>query len=784
MYSKATLILLQIMLITGCSWWGGENTDNRVVKFDESEILGTSSECLDGLDTFFSTYFKGLSQERDIKENLFCIKDMSGKIFEYAQEGSVEKGFSRSEIYNSFKAVFPNKDQKSIEGNVELLFLVKRLFIGGEEDGFSRSEKEKFDSALVKVEQELIAARVVIKHLFYFHEDSLSSREKSFDLLRTSFESLDSIRKESGGVIVEEESLSIIKHVFKDNSSISKFRNIALVAKRYLFGSGESFLNSQGEFFTRIFNALEVQSRLHSVDFSDGFLVGKTFYDLQVALEILTGKLRLWSSLDESYSLHIDDVKDLVFELRALGVMRSMFTDAELVNKSFEKFLLKIFKSNKFTLESFEQFYHIIQNWIRRPNRIISKYEFPWAVGRLDGLRKESVLILDEIGSFHKPQFLSGVGKPVLLKRDDEDLSEEEEYFDSSLKHTLYTLIFEFFKAYSSNESLSAKEDNALSLEFAEVKNIFDDLRPLALEMGFANPYTCNSENRSFVEADSLTLNGNGDNKLSINEAVEWMGTMISVGSVSKHMFDKVEPKCGIPGIKVLGYNFVSRSCAAKELFGRSRVIGSYFPSTLPYLELLNSEGRKEEFESDLNSWILTPKAGDSTSYSDFLSTAFNTCGQEDFPLNRGELNSVVAVNYYLENIFYQFDKTGLKSWVLGDDPKGSDFIIDGGELSNFLEGKLSFQMDNLVKLYEDKYPNIKNIVKGRTIKNTLTSLPEASAKFDRISVFGLVDGAISGFFAQEPHQYEKNYCNDVYSSFKKNDIFYRTEERLMCTPD
>lgn len=782
MCSKVFLIFIQVVLVTGCSWWGGKNTDNKVVKFDESEILGTSSDCLDGLDTFFSSYFKGLSQERDIKENFSCIQDMSGKIFEYAKEGSVEKGFSRNEIYTAFKSVFPRKDPKSIEGNVELLFLVKRLFVGGEEDGFSRSEKVVFDQALIEIEKELISARTAIRHLFYFHKDSSLSRNESYKTLKECFESLDSIRKTFGGALLENESFSIIKHVFKEGGSIEKYKDIALVAKNYLFGTGESFKNSEGEFFTRVFSALEVQSRFHSVNFSDGFLVGETFYDLQIALEIITDRLRVWSRQDTAYSLNIGDVKNLVTELRALGVMRNMFSDASLVNKSFEKFLMKIFKTNQFKSESFEQFYKIIQNWIRRQNRIISRYEFSWVAGRLDGLRKESVLILEEIGSFHKPQFLSGIGKPTLLKRDDEALSEEEEYFDLSLKHTLYTLVFEFFKAYSSNTSLATEEDASLSLEFADVKSIFDDLRPLALEMGFANPYTCNSENRSFIEADSLTLNGNGDNKLSINEAVEWMGTMISVSSVSKHMFDKVEPKCAIPGIKVLGHNFMSRSCAVEELFGRSRVIGSYFPSTLPYLELLNSEGRKEEFEDNLNSWILTPKAGDNTSYSKFLSTAFNNCGQEDFPLNRGELNTVVAVNYYLENVFYQFDKTGLKNWAWSDDPKGSDFIIDGAELSNFLKKKMSYQMDNLVKLYEDKYPNIRHIVKGRTIRNTLTNLPESSAKFDRVSIFGLIDGAISGFFKKEPHQYEKNYCNDVYSSFQQKDIFYRKEERLMCT--
>lgn len=790
MHSKVGLFLLTLLLITpGCSWWGGENTNNKVVDLSHVELLGGSSECIEHLDSFFGVYFKGQSQERDIKENVDCVKTIAAKIFEYAEEQSVEKGFSREEILTVLKSVFPRKQEQSLKDNIEMLFLAKRLFVGGLEDGFSRSESLKFEEALVRLEVEMLKGRIAVKHLFHSEKGFVEKgRNEAFSKMEEAFKNVDAIRADLGGKVTESEALGIIDQVFRGQSQIYKFKKLAVLAKDYLFGKGEPFRAGQKEFFSRVYVALEIQARIRLVDFSGGFLVGETFYDLQRALNLITGKMRLWSNKKKEYTLNISKVKELVANLHEVGVMNNLFSDPSVINDTLGIFLVNIFKTEDFDFRSFNEFDRIIQNWMARQNRLISKYQFSWIEGRLDSLNSESIEILKIVEAFKTPQFVVSPGQPVLIKRGNEELAPEKEYFDSSLKHTLYSLIEAFFKAYSPNVGLEKDADGMLALGLQNLTRIFDDIRPLALEMGFADPHTCNSVVRSFLEADVLTLSGNGDHMLSITEAIEWMGTMISTGSISNHIMNQVTDTCAIPGMKVLNHQFMSRECLKKEMFDKSTLYNSYFNTLQPYLDMLSSEYKTEEFTQSLDSWIFDTddqEASTGKTYTEMMSTAFNSCGQSDFPVSKRELNLTIAVTIYVENIFYQFDKTGIRDHLWSDDPNGHDFILDGAELSKFFKEKAVKHADSFFEPYRNKedkpwYMVSTDFLYDKIGKTVAFNFPESGVKMDRVGIYGVFKTVIVGSSLKGDNQFRKNYCNDVYSSFKTG-VTYKKEEKLMC---
>ncbi len=752
-------------------------------------LLGTTTSCIENLDEFLGLYFKGQTQERDIKENVECIKNVAAKIFEYSEEGSRQKGFSRKEVFTVLKTVFPKKEDEFLKDNVEILFLAKRLFIGGKQDGFSRIERLRFNEALVKLESEMIKSRDSIKYLFYDRKGVVDeNRDKSFKSLRESFDRIDEIRTEFGGEINEAELLGIVDQIFRENSKIYKFKKIVVLGKDYLFGTGKPFKVGQKELFSRVFSALEMQARLRLVDFSNGFLVGKTFYDLQKALNLITGKMRLWSNKEKTYTLNVSKVKDLVTYLHEVGVMNKMFSDPEVVNETLGTFLTTIFKTEDFNYKSFDQFNRRIQDWISRQNRIISKYKFSWAEGRLDVLSESSIEILESIDNFKKPQFTASLGEPMKIKRGGEDLLPEAEYFDLSLKHGLYSLVESFYRAYTPDGVVEKDSMGRKSLDFENIKRIFDDIRPLAVEMGFADPHSCDAVERSFVEADALTINGNGDRLLSIEESAEWMATMISTGSIASHILNQAAESCALPGMQVLGHQFVSRGCLKKNFYDKSTTYSSYFSTVQPYLDMLSSPGRVKDFNNKLDGWGLwTVDSTTSATYSDLMSSAFNSCGMEDFPVSKRELGVSIAVTIYVENMFYQYDKTGVKNHFWNDDPEGADLIIDGPELSKFLKEKLEGHADRFFEPYrnadsEDKhwYQVSTDFWYDSVAKPLAGNMPEL-LKIDRVGIYKIIKKLLEGSAQKSDNQFRKNYCNDVYASFETS-VFYKKEEKLMCT--
>lgn len=811
-----TLSLTLLLSMTACSWWGGTSNKIKTLMFDDEQVLGKSSDCVDNVGTFFADYFKGESEKRDVVENISCIKDITSKIFEHAIERNIKRGFSRKEIKTVLNTVFPFRDKIPLHKNVDLLFMFKKMFVGGDADGFSRSDKVSFDKALDSVQEEMLLSKDSIKHIFFAGGATLSLREASYLQLKESFERVDQVRAVYSGGASEVELSKILDHIFSKTGSLYMFKDVASSAQKILMGEGSVFINAEPELFSRAISILEIQSRIRAIDFSEGFLVGESYYDLRNAFSIASKKLKNWSAQDEDYVVSVEDVKLLVERLHALGVLKRLFSSPQMINKSLEQFLVKIFKTESFNKDSFEKLETIVRDWSRRQNRIISGFDFPWASGRVDGLTKDSALILDEIKSFKAPQFVYLVGRPIRIRRDNDKLSTQEEYFDLSLKHSLYTVVYEVFSAYSfegynpekvntekstqdyvnireldlnlgdESEEVSEEEEQEFNLNLSEVKLVFDDLRPLAVEMGFANPHACNAENRSFIEADSLTINGNGDDLLSINEAVEWIGTMISVGSISGHMMSQVENSCAYGGMKNLGSSFVSRACIQEELFSKKRLLFNYFPNAFSYIETLESDSKRATFQKNLSSagsFLLGIELGEEGSYNQFFTESSNTCGQADFPLGRGELNIAVAIGVYIENVFFQFDKTGQRSftnnaWTV--DPDGPDEILDGNEISNFIKAKLTAPMRNYNKTLAEKYP-----VLGGQVDQLFTlptRLREKTLKLDRVGTHQFIEKATGWFVKADPHPFAKKYCEDVYTTFETG-VVYSVEDRLTCVP-
>jgi len=775
---------------TGCSWWGGDLPDNSVIKLNEKNVLENSA-CIDEVGAFFSNYFSGTTTEAEINRNFLCINNTMDTIFENAIEKNVDKGFTKGELSQILETIFPRKEKIFLNDNIEVLYLLKRIFVGGALDGFNRADHRNLVSVLPKIKFEFIKSRQEVKHIFLGSKMTFAARIKGFDQLRLSFKSLDQIRSDAGGELTEPEAITLIEQIFK-SEGISKYKGLAYMAKTFVYNDEpEVFNNSQKDFFERLINVFEVQAKLRSLDFKKGFLFGKSFYDLESAVLMTSRSLTKWAGADSRWYIDVKSVGDILKASRDAGFWEDKFSDPDLVSLSIKKMLSQIFEKERLDLSSMKKLDQIFTGWVTRQESIISKYKFPWIENKKNTkLDSESLNIVEEVESFKFPQFVSESNAPITIKRRGNTLVPAKLYFDQSLKHLLISTANEVFKAYSSVQPFTKDAPRQrITLTLPDVTRIFNDIRPLGLEFGFNDPHHCGSEKRVVIEADSFTLSGNGDNRVSIRESVEWLATMISVASVSNQVFNRIEESCSLPGMKVLGSSFLGRKCALNQVAGDDQMLRDHFPDAFNYVDMLKSDTRRESFEKRLGGladWFDKVKYKKETA-NDFLTNRFdssNTCSDKDnFPYSKREFNTSFAINIYVENFFYQFDKSGVDSWWPGTtDPSGSDFIIDGGELSKFFKAKATSLMDTLVPIYKDAHWSTRHFSDNR-VKRTLRNLPENANYMDRSRVFQLLKMFLSVDKEEDRHPFADKYCRDV-SRTQDSSIFYRQEDRLMCLPN
>jgi|GEM_PF-3395144 len=304
MLFRLILSLIFITSVSACSWWGGEKHDGSTLKLDEGEVLGKSTDCIDETGTFFFNYFKGTTTDADIQRNFKCVVDTIDVIFENANEQQPQKGFSRDEMSKIFTTIFPNKDKEFLTDNIEILFLIKRVFVGGLIDGFSRLDHKNLKEALPKVQKEFSASKKAIAHLFYGEDKTFESRSEGLEQLNKSFRALDKVKSDYKGELTEPEGRSVVTQIFKQQT-LKRFVKLALVAKTFVFNNDPKvFLVSQKDFFERLIRVLEAQARLRSLDFSKGFLFGKSYYDLKHAVLLVGASFLKWSKAVKTRKHH------------------------------------------------------------------------------------------------------------------------------------------------------------------------------------------------------------------------------------------------------------------------------------------------------------------------------------------------------------------------------------------------------------------------------------------------------------------------------------------------
>ncbi len=253
-------------------------------------------------------------------------------------------------------------------------------------------------------------------------------------------------------------------------------------------------------------------------------------------------------------------------------------------------------------------------------------------------------------------------------------------YSELTVANSIYLLVEIFMKPYNLDKS----NPNEFSVTEAEAQEIYEVLRTLGVEMAFMDSRVYDSGERAYLEGNNFSTQHTNDDKMSFYEGYEYLSVAMNSGQLADKIYEDLPEDCHIQNFPDVHHRNVTDKACFKEFLFRN--YGEYFQH-LPVINDFWREANNNERHQFLESMEYASRAG-----------VINN----NKPYDLGEIRFIVSVTYYLQSIFYLFDRA---------EPFG---IASGDELNVAEEHFRSM----IAELILDKRPNLipdnRDILRGR----------------------------------------------------------------------
>jgi hypothetical protein len=208
----------------------------------------------------------------------------------------------------------------------------------------------------------------------------------------------------------------------------------------------------------------------------------------------------------------------------------------------------------------------------------------------------------------------------------------------------------------------------------------YNDIRDIAISQGLGSPLSCDSGSRTFLEANLFTYSANGNDKVEVQEGLEWMSLVISASSVANKLYNDVaaNEECVLPTTSLSSRKaYLKEECVRNQITENFRTYFNHMPNLILYIE---SQNKIDDFYQNL-----------------FEVTRY--CSNSDLPVAYDEILYAVSLMGYIEALFERYDveKT---SYRLFTRPRNDLLEID--ELNLAFEERFRPVLQRMAKLQND----------------------------------------------------------------------------------
>lgn len=524
----------------------------------ESLQLDAKTECTKNLGSDFEAFFDGKASDVQVQGSFSCIRSLIEK-FESQTAGANENGYSPQELKKFFekKGLLARQIPDDL---VVKLMQFKKFWLGGEENIFLRSELKELQKRLLHIEQMVLqmkglmpfslnektamALSPLIQYVLVESpvqsgalslEKTLSLAESLVSFLSTNTQKPSDFNKYLP--LVRRAILVLMKSETYQVASAQNWNFIADILKRGLVLAA----HLKRDAFDGSWRELPVVTSLQAT-------LAETVLFLQFVME------------NRDREIPFERIDDLLAEVMQLKYLPEALTFESLkityrtaLGRLFDpqpgqekKHLSAIQWSHLQVLKREILLWSQIQTWITENLTGKKKAKLPEILAKLwpaqinfSSLEK-SELAQDlsaadlaeiklgyanfgEIVKTRHPIQWTDAGEVEIVSTAQKSWS----WGGLSVANALYIVLHRAFAGYSEDPK---RAEQRTGLKEIEVRKIYEELRPLGLELKAMDPRSANSGTRSFNEGNIFAWSGNGDDLLQLREMLELLSLLYSGG--------------------------------------------------------------------------------------------------------------------------------------------------------------------------------------------------------------------------------------------------------------
>lgn len=696
---KKRLFLLSASLsflgLMSCRWVGEDKYIPKTI-----EIKNEVESCFDGFSVTLEKYLKSEIEDEEVEYFFNCTERSIDDFMRKTAERDPTQGYSRDEVRGLLEK-FLSRKESNIDGDkyARLFLIFKRMLIGGEQDYLSRQDWARIKENLPVIKQFFIDTKPYTQYYYFYNK--LFYQNKRHDVQR-----IDISHKE-----LEKRLIEFVDYLKENGSRLNKleiqFLKDELVSNESLKAI-EPLLNE----IVYIFYSFPASQ--HQENWTELLMIAEK------GLRVMTFvKKSLFQS--ESFFLPQGGVGIVAMVRSIIDVFDAAIkanSNLNLDQELFEKFILSLYHSGIF-LQNVEKPEDIVsfvsnvgksffsyengQKWYLS-NLKINQFKFlynRWVWSLINSIENTSSWDLKEKYEdllYENIDFDSNSEKEGedifanIVEKSAVNLVSPGVEFKMNFRKSNYNnpqdaVSAQFYKTMLSNVVLlifdtygkQSRIDTNASKHVSEQTSsrFYNDIRPIAISEGLGNPLTCDAGGRTFLEANLFAFSANGNDKIEVQEALEWLSMAASSSSVASRIFNDIAEKsdCILPeNTRFLNKPYLKKTCVRSQILENYHKYFNHMPNLVRFIETQN---KIEDLYQNL-----------------FEVT--RTCADSDLPVSYDEIIYSVTLLGYIEGLFDRYD-VAKTSYFVFERPQND--LLEMDELHEAFEQRFKSILQRIVKL-------------------------------------------------------------------------------------
>lgn len=658
---------LILLSMTSCS----EFINGKPKKEMIIEVKKKSVNCLKEVPTDFEKFKKSEMTDAELDKSFNCL-DKTLSEFQNKAEGAADKdAFTIDELHQIFSKFVKDADiSKEATGD---LLLLKSTLLGGSNQKITKSEISVLRTYLEAVKEEMKSLQPFVKVFTFKKEDTVFSTDmikSAYAQLNLSLKNLLKLSKISQAKYQFSDLKNLLMHLKIINNEQIDILALAQKMNDLVVG-GQEISNDQDR-ISYIDNLTEVL-RLYTtqlngyvkLSISDAEQMNHTFEYIHDAIDLLENTIQF----KKTKLISIETIDPLITEILNKDILPLKLTTDTALN--FYKILLvRVFESGlsgdvrAFTgikkihfvnLKRELAVYRIYQNYIQTISDKKSRVSIKLLQEKLKHFDiKAQQKYLHEFDRDEKEQIIAAVNeireeflvkKPVVYRFDKIVLSANQEIWDQNwddLSRGLYNTMIsrQLILGWSILPNYT-KIIKSISIGEQGIVQWYSEFKKFGIETKIFDPRSKNSGLSNLLSANLFTHEGNGDDKLSFREAVQFVGILFSGGGKA---YTEIEAglkltNCDLPELDVFGRNWNNELCVVENLRKNYKNYFSNLPYLVSYLDHLNKDD--EAFKIFYNSLMKISRVD----------------AKEAGRIETADLRNMTTLLHYLESLFAAYDE-------------------------------------------------------------------------------------------------------------------------------